>query len=756
MAGELTGVRGASRRRRIAVTAVIVVVWLAIFLLGGRAFSQLNDLGTNDRVQFLPASAESTMVQEQQSRFRAEGFSYAVAVFSFDEPLDEHAAPLMERSIQRMEPIEGVDVFRATPIIVSDDRLAAELVIPVDAAGELDQAVADLRAGLAQAVPEASGVYITGGAGFAADIIAAFSGIDGLLLLVALGAVLIILIVVYRSPLLPIIVLATSLSALCGAVLVVAGLARSGAILLAGQTQGILLILVVGATTNYALLYISRYTEALTRHESRWDATWDALRRSWQPILASGLTVIAALMVLLASQLDSNRTLGPIASIGIVFALLASFTLLPALLYWAGRAAFWPRKLTAPPPDATVLEASGVWPRLARFIRRRHRLVWVATSLVLAVMALGVTQLKADGSPSSEYVTGQSQAREGLAVLGEHYPAGSGTPAVVIVDVERSLDAVAALLEVDGVDHVRIATLGGPTPVTADGVQPFAAGSGIALAPLVLDGRVLLEATLTSAADTPAAEATVRELRAALDDVGTDVLVGGQTAIDVDANAAAITDRTLIIPAVFLAIALILVLLLRSVVAPLIVIGSVALSFAAALGVSALVFNTVFGFSGADPTVPLFAFVFLIALGVDYNIFLMTRAREETLHHGPREGVLRALVVTGGVITSAGIVLAATFAALGVLPLLFLAQIAFIVAFGVLLDTFVVRTLLVPALVYDLDHRAWWPSRLGRARPARPESLDASTGGAGSGEPAAGEALPSGEAMRTDGDAARV
>ena len=722
MTGESARLLGVSRPRRIAVIAVIVLVWLAIFLLGGRMFSHLNDLGTNDRVQFLPASAESTMVQEQQSRFRAEGFSYAVAVFTFDEPLDEHAAPLMERAIQRMEPVEGVALFRATPVIVSKDRLAAEMVIPVDAAGELDAAVQGLRAGLEEAVPEASAVYITGGAGFAADIISAFSGIDGLLLLVALGAVLIILIVVYRSPLLPIIVLATSMSALCGAVLVVAGLARSGAILLAGQTQGILLILVVGATTNYALLYISRYTEALTRHRSRWDATWDALRHSWQPILASGLTVVAALMILLASRLDSNRTLGPIASIGIVFALLASFTLLPALLLWAGRVAFWPRRPAAPPADAAVPAGPGVWPRLARFIRRRHRLVWVVTSIALAVMALGLTQLRADGSPSSEYVMGESQAREGLAVLAEHYPAGSGTPAVVIVDVDRALDAVGAILAVDGVDHVRIATLGGPSPITADGVQPFAAGSGIALAPLVLDDDVLLEATLTSAADTPAAEQTVRELRGALDDVGTDVLVGGQTAIDVDANAAAITDRTLIIPAVFLAIALILMVLLRSIVAPLIVIFSVALSFAAALGVSAVVFDTVFGFSGADPTVPLFAFVFLIALGVDYNIFLMTRVREESAHHGPRDGVLRALVVTGGVITSAGIVLAATFAALGVLPLLFLSQIAFIVAFGVLLDTFVVRTLLVPALAYDLADRVWWPGRR-----KQPEGTDAAS-----------------------------
>lgn len=703
-----------SRTKRWGLIIVVLLIWLTVLALGGRTFSQLNDLGTNDRVQFLPASAEATQVNEIQNDFRAQGFTYAVAVFTFDEPVSEHMVPLFERAIQRMPALEGVDLFRATPMIVSDDELAAEMVIPVNAAGEVDEAVAALKPALAQAVPEASAVYITGPAGFAADVIAAFAGIDGMLLLVALGAVLIILIVVYRSPILPLIVLATSLSALCGAVLIVAGLARSGAILLAGQTQGILMILVVGATTNYALLYISRYRDALRRHESTWDATIAALRASWPPILASGLTVIASLMVLLASQLDSNRTLGPIASIGIVFALLASFTLLPALLAWAGRAAFWPRRARYTPdaPDEDV--ATGIWARLGDLIRRRARLVWVLSTVALLVLSFGVTQLRADGSPSSAYVMGHSDARDGLAVLADHYPAGAGTPAVVIVDTARMLDATAAIVSVPGVDHVRIATLGGPTPITPEGVQPFAPGAGLPYAPMVIDDRVLLEITLDAAADTREAEDTVHELRRALDTVGDDILVGGQTAIDIDSNAAAILDRTLIIPLVLLAIFAILMVLLRSVIAPLLVIGSVVLSYTAALGVAAIVFNVVFGFPGADPTVPLFAFVFLVALGVDYNIFLMTRAREESAAHGTREGVLRALVFTGGVITSAGLVLAATFAALGVLPLLFMAQIAFIVAFGVLLDTFLVRTLLVPAFAYDIGPRVWWPSRLAR------------------------------------------
>ena len=711
-----------SQGRRIALTALVIVVWLVVLAVGGRMFSQLNELGTNDRVQFLPASAESTEVDHVQAAFRAEGYSSAVAVFTFDQPLSERDGALMKRAVELLPPIDGVSLFRSTPFVISDDGLAAVTVIPVESAGAVDDSVDQLRAALATAIPAATGVYITGGAGFASDIISAFAGIDGLLLLVALCAVLLILVIVYRSPLLPLIVLVTSLSALCGAVLVVAQLARSGAVLLAGQTQGILLILVVGATTNYALLYVSRYREALVVHDSRWDATWDALRRSWQPILASGLTVIAALMVLLASRLDSNRTLGPIASIGIVFALLASFTLLPALLLWAGRVAFWPRRIPVAAARAEdPLEGPGLWPKLARTVAARHRAVWVIATVALAVMSVGLTQLKADGSPSSEYVMGQSQARDGLIVLSEHFPAGAGTPAVIVTDTERMLEATGVILGVEGVDSVRVVTLGGPTPITPEGVQPFAPGAGIPYAPLVVDDQVLLEVTLTSAADSLEAERTVVELRRVLDDLGTDILVGGPTAVDLDANAAAVVDRATIIPLVLVAVTLILMLLLRAIVAPIVVIASVALSFAAALGVSALVFNLVFGFSGADPTVPLFAFVFLIALGVDYNIFLMTRAREESLQHGPRAGILRALVLTGGVITSAGIVLAATFAALGVLPLLFMAQIAFIVAFGVLLDTFVVRTLLVPALAYDLGGRVWWPSRLS----ARPAAQDA-------------------------------
>ena len=695
----------------------LILIWVVLFLVGGRMFSQLNELSTNDRVQFLPATAESTQVRDLQQEFALEGVTYAVVVFEADAPIDEFVESEIERGVRRIEPIEGVRVFDATPVIVSDDRLAAELVIPVEAAGEIDEAVTGLRSGLADVVPEGLQVYVTGPAGFTSDIITAFQGIDGLLLLVALAAVLLVLIIVYRSVLLPLIVLVTSLSALCGAVLVVSALARSGVILLAGQTQGILLILVIGATTNYALLYISRYTEALLRLDSKWDATIAALRGSWQPILASGATVIVSLMVLLISQLDSNRTLGPVAAIGIVFALLAAFTLLPVLLLWAGKASFWPRHLKSvatDPTHADVLGGEGIWAGLARRIALRPRAVWVVSTLVLVVMALGLTQLRADGSPSSEYVLGESPARDGLEVIAEHYPAGAGTPATVVVDVEAMLEATGRALEVPGVDSVRVATLSGPAPVTPEGVQPFAEGAGLAPAPTVVDDRVLLEVTLTSAADSPEAEATVRELRSALDDISPDILVGGQTAIDVDGNAAATADRTLIIPLVLAVVLIVLGLLLRAIVAPLVLMATVVVSFAAAFGRQRIRLRH-------DPRVQ-----GRRSYGAAVGIRVPGGARRRLQHlpgdpgtggdrasrhqsgHAQRPRAHRwrhhlGRPGPGGDLrrprrTSAGVA----------------DEIGFLVAFGVLLDTFVVRTLLVPALAYDIGPAIWWPGALSR------------------------------------------
>ena len=319
------------------------------------------------------------------------------------------------------------------------------------------------------------------------------------------------------------------------------------------------------------------------------------------------------------------------------------------------------------------------------------------------------------GVPQSELVLGASEARDGQLALGEHFPGGSGSPVLVVVESGQLEQAAAVLLADPGIDSVSVVSADSPSGsagVTEDGIVAFGPPGTAAPEPTVVNGAVMLQGTLTDAPDSDAAAETVRGLRAELAASG--ALVGGVTATAIDTNDASIHDRTLIIPLVLVVILLILMVLLRSILAPVLLIATTVLSFGTAMGVAALVFNHVLGLPGADPAVPLYGFVFLVALGIDYNIFLMTRVREESLEHGTRPGILRGLAITGGVITSAGVVLAATFAALSVIPILFLLQIAFIVAFGVLLDTFVVRSLLLPALSCDIGRAIWWPSKLGR------------------------------------------
>jgi len=706
---------------RGVIPAVLIVGWLALAGFGGPTFGKISDVSTNDQASFLPASAESTQVAELVPKFVGADDIPAIVIAAREGGLTDADFDFLESFAADAVDIEGVG-DGVSPVIPSDDGEAAEIIVPI--ASEIADTVAALTA-LFEAAPDGLEAYVTGPAGFTADLVAGFAGIDGILLLTALGAVLVILVIVYRSPLLPFIVLGTAVFALCGAILLVYALAAADLVTINGQVQGILFILVIGAATDYALLYVARYREALRAHEKRWDATWAALRGSFEPILASGLTVIAGLLCLLLSDLNSNKALGPVAAIGIAFALLAALTLLPALMLAAGRVAFWPRRptfrgLSSAPRSGTRIETpvtdGKLWPAIGRLIARRARLVWALSLVVLLIASAGLALFKADGVPQSELVLGESPARDGQVLLGEHFPAGSGSPAVIVGDEDLITELADAAAGLDGVDGVEALSDNSPTgtmPVGTD-AEPFPIPTFAPLEPTVVDGQVMLRATLTDAADSAAAEATIRELRDAVHAVDTGALVGGVTALAYDTDQTAIRDRTVIIPVVLLVILVILILLLRSLIAPLVLVGSVIVSFAAALGVSALVFEGVFGFPGADPSVPLFGFVFLVALGVDYNIFLMTRVREESLKHGTRDGVLRGLTVTGGVITSAGIVLAATFAALGVIPILFLAQIAFIVAFGVLLDTLVVRSLLVPAAIYDLGRFSWWPSRLSR------------------------------------------
>ena len=699
---------------RVVLPVTLILVWLVGAALGGPLFGKVDEVSSNDQTTYLPESADATRVQEMLGAFSDSDAIPAIAVFVGDAVLTGAQLDAIAGSLASLD-VDGVE-GEVSPPLPSDDGTAVQTFVPISGGADIADAVHELGAQLRDAAPDGVAVYITGPAGFTADLIAGFAGIDGLLLGVALLAVLVILVVVYRSALLPIVVLSTSLFALCVALLTVWWLAKAEILLLSGQTQGILFILVIGAATDYALLLVARFREELRSTRDRGVALVAAWKGSFEPIVASGSTVIAGLLCLLLSDLKSNSSLGPVAAIGIVFAMLAALTLLPALLMLFGRAVFWPRRPVFDPERVAAeggVPSSGLWATIAGWVRRRPRAIWIVTTVVLLAGAVGVTQLDAVGVPRSELVLGQSQARDGQLALGEHFPGGSGSPAYVVVAENALQQSAAVLLAHDGVSAVSVTTSDSPSgtaPVTAEGIAAVGPPGTPVPQPTVVDGDVLLQATLSDAADSDAAEATVRDLRDLLDGA----LIGGVTATAIDTNDASVHDRNLIIPIVLVVITLILMLLLRSIVAPVLLILTTVLSFGTAMGVSAVVFNGVFDFPGADPAVPLYGFVFLVALGIDYNIFLMTRVREESLVHGTREGVVRGLTITGGVITSAGIVLAATFAALSVIPILFLVQLSFIVAFGVLLDTFVVRTLLVPALVYDIGPRVWWPSRLGR------------------------------------------
>ena len=711
---------------RWLVPVLLVLTWLAVAGVGGPTFGRLSEVSSNDQASFLPAGAEATLAQDWQAKFRDSSEIPAVIVVENDSPLT--AAQLGEAAALkgRLEALEsGSAVIGPIP---SQDGKAVQYVVPIDPAGEVKDIVTELRAELKASAPAGMQAFVTGPAGLTADLVSAFAGIDGILLLVALGAVFVILLIVYRSLLLPVAVLFTSVFALCAAILLVFGMAKLGWIQLNGQSQGILSILVIGAATDYALLYVARFREALTHTADRTAAALSAWKAAWEPVLASGATVIIALLCLLLSDLNSNKALGPVAAAGILCSLFAALTLLPAMMALLGRAAFWPfRPRLLPeterePELATGLEGQkGLWRATGSLVSRRPRTVWVASVLLLVVASAGVLQLKAHGVPQTDVILAASNAVDGQEALARHFEAGSGSPAVIVVDEAKARDVLGLVEASDGVGGAYLLAEGG-VPITA-----------ATAAPAVRDGKVLISATLNFAADSGPAEDVVVSLRREVKTLDGGALVGGVTATALDTNTTAQRDLVTIIPVILAVILVILMLLLRSVLAPVLLVASVVLSYGASLGVSAVVFNHVLGFPGADATVPLFGFVFLVALGVDYNIFLMSRVREESLKHGTRPGILRGLGVTGGVITSAGVVLAATFAALGVIPIMFLVQLAFIVAFGVLLDTVLVRSLLVPALAYDIGPRIWWPSPLGR-----PET------------PAAAGALPADESESAD------
>ncbi|MFE1749307.1 MMPL family transporter [Streptomyces anandii] len=692
-----------TRRARRLLPLALLALWLGIGGAFGPFAGRLGEVATNDQAAFLPRSAESTEVVAEQSAFRQGETLPVIVVWTAgrDTPLGDRR-DAADRALAATAGVPGV-TGRPSPALLAADGKALQGVVQVRP--DLGKRLPDTLGRIKDAAARVPGttVRLAGPAATQADLSDAFSGIDGLLLGVALATVLVILLLVYRSVLLPLVVILGAVFALGLACAVVYALARHGVVRVDGQVQGILSILVIGAATDYALLLTARYREELTARDDRFAAAGAALRRSWGPVTASAATVALGLLALLISDLTNNRALGPVGAVGIACAVLSALTFLPAALVLLGRAAYWPA-LRRRPGARDRRDADGIWQRVARMVDRAPRRVWALALAGLLVCAAFAPTLASKGVPLEETFVNDAPSVAAQRTLGRHFPGGAGNPAVVIADAGHLRDVLAAARGTEGV-------------ASAAGVSKTGRPGGT---PLVVRGRTRIDVTLRDAADSDAAQRTVARLRTAVHAVpGAHALVGGYTAQRYDTLRTAERDRAIIVPVVLAIILVILTVLLRSLLTPVLLVATVALNFVATLGVSALVFHHVFGFDGTDPSVPLYGFVFLVALGVDYNIFLMSRVREESLRHGVREGVLRGLVSTGGVITAAGVVLAATFAALGVIPLAFLAQIAFIVAFGVLLDTLVVRSLLVPALVRDIGAPAWWPGRLSRERGAR-------------------------------------
>ena len=708
-------------RKPLWIAVVVIVGWLGISSVAGPTFGKLSTVQENDNAAFLPDNAESTLASKVTVKFNDSSNDQIPTLLVFLGDVDPKKNPAKLFEIQNYldklgekilpesgKPISSY-IVPGFPIqaIPSEDGKAALANIALDSKiGEenieekptLPILIEFIREDLKENFEAKSlTTHVTGFGGIFADLFGAFGSIDTTLLLTTLIVVSIILIVVYRSPLLWILPLLTAVTALSLAGTIVYFAAKADWLVLNGQSQGILSVLVLGAATDYALLLIARYREELHLHASRFDAMRIALKGVFEPILASGSTVVAGLLVLLISQLSGNRGLGPVGAIGIISAMITVLTFLPALLVVFGRWIFWPK---IPRFDDVDEKLSGTWSKVGTLVQKHPRRVWVSTATVLLIFAGFSFTLKADGLANTEAFTSRTDSVIGIERLGEHFPSGEGSPVEIVInqgDLVAVTSALTSLEKVAAVEPVLVSRVipGQPLPATK-----------------VVDGKILLNATLTLAPDSVEARNVIPVIRDAVHKIDKEILVGGGTAVQYDTDVASRQDNKVIIPIVLIIIGLILGLLLRSIAAAGLLLATVVLSFMATLGVCQLVFEHIFNFKGADASFPLFAFIFLVALGIDYNIFLMTRVREESMRIGTRRGVIRGLTVTGGVITSAGIVLAATFAVLGVLPLVFLAQLGFAVAFGVLLDTIIVRSLLVPALVHDIGPKIWWPSKL--------------------------------------------
>ncbi|MSV56634.1 MAG: MMPL family transporter [Actinobacteria bacterium] len=697
---------------------LVVIAWFIITGVFGPLFGKLTSVQENNNSSFLPKGAEATLAADQIKSFSSQdSFNFPTLVL-FEGTFTPATLAVVSAHVTKVgdltladttakisdyfAPSQVITVFpaadgKALLAIVPLDGNAISKLLPNDEP-VLPAVIEALREDI-RPIAQANGFtpYVTGPGGLLGDLFGAFGSLDSTLLLTTLAVVAVILIFVYRSPVLWIIPLLSSLFALSTAGGIIYLLAKNDIIDVDGQSQGILSVLVIGAATDYALLLIARYREELHFTDNRFVAMRAAYKGVWEPILASGSTVAISLLILLFSQLTNTASLGPIGAIGIVVSMITILTLLPALLLIFGRWIFWPR---IPENDGDDHVLSGLWAKVANSIGRNPRKAWVITGVVLLAFAATSTTLKADGLGTVDSFTGNPESVVGQKLLETHFPGGEGDPTQVVIDVNKIAAVTGAIKSAPGVTDV----------------TPMLDGMVISGQPKpeikIVNGRAILNVTLNKAPDSVEAGNDIPKIRELAKGADSTALVGGTSAVYFDVRTANNRDNKTIIPIILLVITLILGLLLRSIFSAVVLLGTVVLSYFATLGVCALVFNHIFGFAGGDNSFPLFAFIFLVALGIDYNIFLMTRVREESTKIGTRAGVIKGVTVTGAVITSAGIVLAATFAVLGLLPLVPLAQLGFAVAFGVLLDTIIVRSILVPALVHEIGPKIWWPSKL--------------------------------------------
>jgi RND superfamily putative drug exporter len=647
----------------LVALAVLVASGALMMLIGGDDSSQQSPVP-------VPISAESARANALRAELPGGDRVPAILVVTRRD-----GAPLTPADVGAIE---------QQPVVVSDDRQAAVATVPLDAGLSgftLSDAVKALRQSAGKELPGDLRVEVTGGPAFGADIANSFSGANITLLAVTAFVVALLLIVTYRSPVLWLVPLAVIGFADRVAAVLGSAIAEGLGMSPDGSTSGITSVLVFGAGTNYALLLISRYREELGRNESHRAALRVAVRQAGPAILASNATVVLALLTLVLASSPSTRSLGVQAASGLVVAAVFVLLVLPQLLGLFGRRLFWP---FIPRVGAKPVTDSGIWHRVADAVARRPGRVAGVAIAGLAVLCTGLLGTPI-GLSQTEQFRVQAESVSGYQTLAAHFPSGLTDPTRVITSTDRAADVERAIAATPGVVSVN------PAAGTANGHSQWTV-------------------VLSAAPASDDAFRTVDALRNSVHAADPAALVGGSDAQARDASAAASRDRRVIVPAILAVVLIVLYVLLRSALAPLVLVAVTVLSALAALGIGGWASVHLFGFPALDNTAPLFAFLFLVALGVDYTIFLVTRAREETPAHGTRQGIIRAVSATGAVITSAGIVLAAVFCVLGVLPLIVLTQIGIIVGLGILLDTFVVRTVIIPALFTLIGPGIWWPA----------------------------------------------